>query len=119
MARIRVVNESEVIGRLRGITKDVERTQIYRLNQAIEPAWELSRKLVPYRTGFLHDSIYTEVDAKRAKLIASAPYAGYVEFGTRKMAARPYLRPAAKLMQTHGVTIVANDIKKRVNKRHG
>ena len=34
--------------------------------------------------------------AKTAKLSlgATAPYAGYVEFGTRRMAAEPYLRPS-------------------------
>ncbi|RMF08907.1 MAG: HK97 gp10 family phage protein [Alphaproteobacteria bacterium] len=29
---------------------------------------------------------------------ASAPYARFVEFGTRRMAARPYLGPAARLV---------------------
>lgn len=30
----------------------------------------------------------------RLTLGATAPYAGYVEFGTRRMGAQPYLRPA-------------------------
>jgi HK97 gp10 family phage protein len=53
----------------------------------------------PYRTGRLRRSITVERatgrDAGTVHVIAGAPYAGYVEFGTRYMAARPFMRPAA------------------------
>ena len=47
-------------------------------------------------TGHLQDSAYTEViEAGHAADIAfPAEYAGYVEYGTYKMSARPFLRPA-------------------------
>ena len=50
----------------------------------------------PYVTGTLHDSITsTSVSIGReAEVYVGAPYGGYVEFGTRFMAAEPYLGPA-------------------------
>jgi HK97 gp10 family phage protein len=48
----------------------------------------------PVDTGRLRDSIGHEVDGDTVRVTASAPYAAYVEEGTRHMAAEPYLRPA-------------------------
>lgn len=46
-------------------------------------------------TGNLKDSIKVgEVTGDHAILEATADYAGYLEFGTRRMAARPYMRPS-------------------------
>jgi len=56
-----------------------------------------SKRICPVRTGRLRASIHT---GKLGKLVyyvgTNVEYAPYVEFGTRKMAARPYLRPAAR-----------------------
>ncbi len=52
----------------------------------------------PVRTGNLRRSIHTEVSESPDEITAtvgpSADYGIYVEFGTRKMAAQPYMRPA-------------------------
>ena len=60
-----------------------------------------SRRIVPVRTGRLRASIRVgpdreagRVGAAATTIIADAPYAGYVEFGTSRMSPRPYLRPA-------------------------
>jgi len=49
-------------------------------------------------TGQLRNSIDYRVDTSANSVTvtvqAAAPYAGYLEFGTVKMAARPFLRPA-------------------------
>ena len=48
-------------------------------------------------TGNLKNSLRVlEVTDERASFGTSADYAAYLEFGTRHMAARPYLRPAAE-----------------------
>lgn len=48
-------------------------------------------------TGFLAGSIKIEVTQKlQVDLHALAPYAIHLEYGTRNMAARPFLRPAAE-----------------------
>jgi len=54
----------------------------------------LAKQLAPVRTGYLRQSIYAKVEEWVAIVGAEAPYALYVEFGTRYMAARPYLYPA-------------------------
>jgi len=54
----------------------------------------LAKQLVPVRTGYLRQSIYSKVQEWVAVVGAEAPYALYVEFGTRYMQAQPYLYPA-------------------------
>jgi HK97 gp10 family phage protein len=54
----------------------------------------LAKQLVPVRTGYLRSTIYARVQEWVAVVGADAPYALYVEFGTRYMQARPYLYPA-------------------------
>jgi HK97 gp10 family phage protein len=54
--------------------------------------------LTPVRSGNLKRSEDYRVAETTVIVYADMPYARFVEFGTRKMAARPYLRPA--LMQS-------------------
>lgn len=55
-----------------------------------------ARARAPVSTGLLRSSIRTEsISAgKEAQVVVDAPYAGFVEFGTYKMGARPFLSPA-------------------------
>jgi phage protein, HK97 gp10 family len=50
----------------------------------------------PVRTGYLRSSIHAvSLEAgKSAEVQVDAPYGAYVEYGTYKMAAQPYLGPA-------------------------
>jgi HK97 gp10 family phage protein len=48
----------------------------------------------PVLTGKLQASIDNEVIGDTARVGSNVEYAGYVEEGTRRMAAQPYLRPA-------------------------
>jgi HK97 gp10 family phage protein len=54
----------------------------------------------PIRQGHLRASYYAELlepfKARVANNLGIAPYAIYVEFGTRKMSPKPHLRPAAE-----------------------
>lgn len=47
-------------------------------------------------TGRLRNSITHDVDGQTAIIGTNVEYAAYVELGTSKMGARPYLRPAAQ-----------------------
>ena len=57
---------------------------------------DTARDLVPFDTGRLHDSIAVVDRGLATDIVADAPYAGFVEFGTVRMAPRPFLRPAMR-----------------------
>ncbi|HXG94147.1 MAG TPA: HK97-gp10 family putative phage morphogenesis protein [Blastocatellia bacterium] len=55
----------------------------------------IARQLAPKRTGRLRASIAVEQEGKmRFSLVASAPYAAFVELGTEHQEPQPYLAPA-------------------------
>ena len=57
-----------------------------------------AKKLCPVNTGNLRRNIRQEVKLTRrgfnTKIFTTCGYGGYVEVGTRKMAAQPFIRPA-------------------------
>ena len=54
-----------------------------------------AQRLAPVDTGLLRSSIDSELTGPgHAKVHAHAPYAFWVEAGTSRMRARPFLRPA-------------------------
>jgi HK97 gp10 family phage protein len=56
-----------------------------------------ARALVPVRTGALQRSIGHDFPTPTsARVFATQPYARFVEYGTRYMAAQPYLTPASE-----------------------
>jgi HK97 gp10 family phage protein len=78
---------------------------------------EDSQALVPVRTGELKDSGHIE-DTDGVNVIYDAEHAVFVEFGTYKMAAQPYLRPAmdeneGKIVRAAGEAIQA-EIKRKI-----
>jgi len=64
------------------------------LDQGGAQICDIARTIVPVRTGFLRSTIGYSADGLTLELSASAYYAGFVEFGTRRMKAEPYMRPA-------------------------
>jgi len=71
---------------------DLARILIEEATEAVS----IARTLVPVKTGRLQDSIgIVSWSPEELQIIAgaSAPYAGFVEFGTVKMHARPFWRP--------------------------
>lgn len=61
---------------------------------ACEAFDEVANDLVPVDTGYLQSTIYSMCDSQSASFYADAEYAQYVEYGTYKMDAQPYFRPA-------------------------
>ncbi len=81
-----------------------DRVQHVLMNGAIRVA-ERARELVPVRTGHLLASIRADLgDAEDSSegafspvtVVADAPYASYVEFGTSRMEAEPFMQPAVE-----------------------
>lgn len=54
----------------------------------------VARTLAPVRTGHLRSNSEVEGDGGNSLIKFNAEYAAYVELGTRKMAAQPFLTPA-------------------------
>lgn len=48
----------------------------------------------PVDTGTLENSISADIDGLTAEVSATTNYADYVEYGTSRMAAQPYMGPA-------------------------
>ncbi|WP_298196603.1 HK97-gp10 family putative phage morphogenesis protein [Novosphingobium sp.] len=71
-------------------------------------------------TGVLKAHITNErVDAFTARVTSNAPYAAALEFGTSKMAARPYLRPARDKCRERAEREVVKAIEKARRKFNG
>lgn len=55
-----------------------------------------AQQRAPVRTGFLRDNISGQVTGPNLVVTSAAPYSIFVEAGTRRMAARPFLTPAVE-----------------------
>ena len=66
-------------------------------------------------TRLLDSSIETELpdgpEGGRVRVTSNAPYAAFLEFGTSKMAERPYMRPAVERNRKRVSELVAKAIK--------
>jgi len=67
---------------------------------------EYARAIVPVRTGYLQSTIYYRTAEWEIIVGARALYAGYVEYGTRYMAAQPYLGPAFDFYEPQVVALM-------------
>lgn len=60
----------------------------------LDTFFDIAYDLCPVDTGELISSIDGSTDGERVEVFADADYAQYVEYGTSKMEAQPYFRPA-------------------------
>ena len=69
-------------------------------------------------TGMLLNSVEVDVDPTQFNmtLSASAPHARHLEYGTRWMLPRPFLRPALTRWRERIITAIQNAIKERINR---
>lgn len=75
-----------------GLNPSVDMAAVFRA--AGEAVAEEARAMCPVDTGNLRGSIAVSAGDDGAQISADADYAAYVEFGTWKMAAQPFLVPA-------------------------
>ncbi|MHB1910223.1 MAG: HK97-gp10 family putative phage morphogenesis protein [Nitrososphaerales archaeon] len=74
---------------------DMHYQDVVKMLQTVgEKAAGAAQSNAPVRTGFLQASIQMIQTDDGCYVTAGAGYAGFVEFGTRKMSAQPFLRPA-------------------------
>lgn len=78
----------EMLAQLQAISDQyVEDTVLPKISQA-------AQRIAPFDSGYLHDHIAPVVNADGMFVVADTDYAAFVELGTSKMAAQPFLRPA-------------------------
>jgi len=65
-------------------------------NQLGPQLLEQMKSATPVDTGELRGSENASVGSKELRLTAGTDHAGFVEFGTRKMAAQPFMRPTVE-----------------------
>lgn len=72
-----------------------------------------AKKICPTKTGNLKNSItHQRLDENTEVIGTNVEYAPYVELGTRKMTARPFLRPAAENHSDEYMKIFEQEMKK-------
>lgn len=74
------------------VTVDVDYSQAFA--DFANTFYDIATEIVPVRTGFLQSTIWRESDDSSITAGVDADYAQYVEYGTYKMEAQPYFRPA-------------------------
>jgi len=90
---IRITTESKALEEIAENAPQVDGLIAEAASQAIQTQAQAN---APVRTGFLRSSITRLVSGGRFVVSALAGYAGYVEYGTSRSAARPFMTPAAE-----------------------
>jgi len=90
---------------------EAERSLMDELDAAVDSAaklvWDTAISLVPVRTGRLKNSIHILKEKELERIIrADTEYAAFVEFGTSRMAARPFMRPALEARRAEIMALI-------------
>ena len=100
IVHVEVKYAAELVRNLRETFPDAVDTGVVEAVRTVsERMLQTANRLVPVRTGFLKSTIMLEKTsiAKWAfRLVARAPYASYVEWGTSRMAARLFMTQAVE-----------------------
>lgn len=85
--------------RLPALRQGIRRQAAQVVSEAATDCVALAKVLAPVDTGELRDEIHTEAQGDlAADAVSSVPHSIFNEFGTVKMAAQPYMTPAAEEM---------------------
>lgn len=80
-----------------------------------EATKNLASSRTPVRTGFLKSRNQTEqISRKEIRIFNDAPYAGYVNFGTSKMVARPFFTSAIRYAKDEFPQVFSEAMKKKI-----
>jgi HK97 gp10 family phage protein len=85
-----------VFNRIPQVIAEVEANARKTVAEVADSAATDAQRRASVQTGYLRQSISAQVHGKSAEVKADAPYARYVEYGTRKTAAQPFLGPAVE-----------------------
>ncbi len=91
---------------LDGINADLDAA----FKAAAEAVADEAKNMCPVDTGMLRDSIEVSSEGMNASINAGADYAAFVEFGTCKAAAQPFLVPALLNSADMVISIICNAV---------
>ena len=76
------------------VLAEIERLTQQRLETAAQMVERTAKQMVPVKTGTLKRSITHVIQKTKAIIGSNLNYAPWIEMGTTKQSAQPYLRPA-------------------------
>lgn len=99
MVTVKIIGEKEVIRNMNNYSRNMGIETQSAIEEVIEVIVAKAQSLAPVDTGKLRSSIQGVVRSMASDIInghveATVPYATYIEFGTEKMKAQPFLTPA-------------------------
>lgn len=105
MARVRGLRNA--VARLRAIPLQMNRARNDALDEWAEALQKTAKDLAPVRSGILRDDIESKVNKNAGSAYvrvrgSATEYAYYVEKGTSKMEAQPFMGPAAQIHRRTG-----------------
>lgn len=84
------------------------------LEEGAQEIFDAARSKVPIDTGALFDSISQNVSDTEFTVQATEDYAGFVEFGTVKMAAQPYFYDTANQVAKNISTVIESKLNQKL-----
>jgi HK97 gp10 family phage protein len=88
--------------------------QVSSIRPGAEVILRHAQENAPVDTGFLRDSGQIVEESDGVAVEFTADYAAAVEYGTSKMAAQPYLRPAIDEYEKEILSVVADKVQEEV-----
>lgn len=88
--------------------------------EGLEVIAEEARALVPVDTGALQESIKVDVEGEAVNLVAGGgdvDYSLHVEFGTVRMPAQPFMRPAIDTKQKQATKAIAYNLQAQIRSK--
>lgn len=124
MIRVTVKGQAELVAKFRQLSSAMQGDTL--VTAALVGAEVLkaeSKRIVPVKTGVLRSSITSEISEQtptRATVDIGhgqqAPYGKYVELGTYRMAAQPFLRPPLITHRAAAETAVAGSLRRMLER---
>ena len=96
------------------VIRAAEQAKVKALTKAALVVEDQAVNLVKVDTGNLKNSITHQVKGDEARIGTNTDYGPYQEFGTRKMPAQPYLRPAMDITKKEVEEILGDVIGKDI-----
>lgn len=97
----------------------IQEALVAAFEQLSDDALDYMRSITPYKTGFLHDSNVVRVIVNNGRLAIeignTAFYAVYVELGTIRNGAQPFMRPTFDFVKQQLPKIIRDEVSKRAN----